>query len=109
MLITALVAAAALQQAPPVQLQVAREARSPAWAADGRVAVAVRGDLGILHPGPDGVPARAEQLTSGPAWDRDPAWGADGSLVFASDRAGSVDLWRLLSKTSGRPALNEIK
>jgi gamma-glutamyltranspeptidase len=34
------------------------------------------------------------QITSGAGWDRQPAWGADGeTLVFSSDRSGSVDLW----------------
>ncbi|MEX2608842.1 MAG: gamma-glutamyltransferase [Gemmatimonadota bacterium] len=101
MFVTALALAAAFQQTAPADFDILRQARAPAYAADGRIAVAVRGDLWILHPGADGLPGRAEQLTRGPAWDRDPAWTPDGAVVFASDRAGSVDLWR--TGTSGEP------
>jgi gamma-glutamyltranspeptidase len=71
--------------------------RTPAVAADGRVAVSVRGDLWVLEA--DG--ANPVRLTSGPAWDRDPAWAPDGSLVFASDRAGTMDLWRMRGAEAG--------
>ena len=68
-------------------------ARDPVFARDGRLAVSVRGDLWIVST--DGQWSR---VTSGPAWDREPAWSADGkSLVFSSDRgaAGNFDIWQL--------------
>lgn len=66
-------------------------ARNPAYARDGRLAVSVQGDLWI-------VSKRGEwtRVTSGPAWDREPAWTPDGSaIVFSSDRSGNFDLWRV--------------
>jgi len=66
-------------------------AQNPSYARDGRLAVSVRGDLWI-------VPARGAwtRVTSGPAWDREPAWTPDGSaIVFSSDRSGNFDLWRV--------------
>jgi Tol biopolymer transport system component len=78
-------------------------ARTPAFAADGRLAVAVAGDLWVFAPDGAGGWADATQVTRGPAWDRDPAWLPDGSgLVFASDRSGSVDLWRVGLAQDGR-------
>jgi gamma-glutamyltranspeptidase / glutathione hydrolase len=74
--------------------------RNPAYAHDGRLAVSVRGDLWIVSP-------RGEwhQLTSGPAWDREPAWTPDGSaIVFSSDRSGNFDLWRVAVPQSGAAA-----
>lgn len=79
--------AAALTQAqalPPV--------RDPAFAADGRLAVAFEGDLWIR----DAAGRRWSRLTSGAAWDRQPAWSPDGSsLVFVSDRDGGSHLYRV--------------
>lgn len=64
--------------------------RGPAFARDGRLVVAMAGDL-WLRSG-----AQWSQLTRGPAWDRDPAWTADGSaIVYTSNSAGNDDLWRL--------------
>ena len=69
-------------------------ARDPAYARDGRLAVAARGDLWVQDRA--GAGARWVRVTSGPAWDREPAWSADGTaLVFSSDRGGGFDLWRL--------------
>lgn len=71
----------------------ARGAWDPVYAGDGHLAVSIRGDLWVRAPGAEG---RWRQVTSGPAWDREPAWTQDGTaLVFASDRAGGWDLWRV--------------
>ncbi|MFN2564056.1 MAG: gamma-glutamyltransferase [Gemmatimonadaceae bacterium] len=73
---------------------VAPGARNPAYSRDGRLALALRGDLWVQErPGGD---ARWLRVTSGPAWDREPAWERDGrSLIFSSDRAGAFNLWRV--------------
>lgn len=69
-------------------------ARDPSYAGDGRLAVAVRGDIWVQDRAGSG--AQWLQLTSGPSWDRQPAWSADGNWVtFSSDRAGNFDLWRV--------------
>ena len=78
---TAVTQAAAL---PPV--------RDPAFAADGRLAVSFEGDLWSR----DAAGRRWTRLTTGAAWDRQPAWTPDGqSIVFVSDREGGADLFRL--------------
>jgi len=72
-------------QAPP------SAARNPAFARDGRLAVSVRGDLWIVS-----TAGQWTQLTSGSAWDREPAWSTDGtSVVYASDKGGNFDIWRV--------------
>ncbi|HEY4217994.1 MAG TPA: gamma-glutamyltransferase, partial [Gemmatimonadaceae bacterium] len=66
-------------------------ARNPAYARDGRLALSVQGDLWI-------VSTRGEwtRLTSGPAWDREPAWTPDGgAIVFSSDRSGKFEIYKL--------------
>lgn len=66
--------------------------RDPAFAHDGRLAVAVEGDLWVR----DAAGRRWTRLTRGPAWDRQPAWSLDGSsLVFVSDRDGGAHLYRM--------------
>jgi gamma-glutamyltranspeptidase len=66
--------------------------RDPAHARDGRLAVAIEGDLWIR----DASGRRWTRLTSGPAWDRQPAWSPDGAyLVFTSHRDGATSLWRV--------------
>ena len=70
--------------------------RAPAFAADGRLAISAAGDLWVLEPDGTGGFTAARQLTADGAWDRDPAWTRDGrALVFASDRDGTFDLWRI--------------
>jgi len=72
-------------------------AHNPAYARDGRLAVSVRGDLWVISKA-----GQWTQLTSGPAWDREPSWSADGSsIVFSSDRSGNFDLWRVAVGSSG--------
>lgn len=79
--------------APPV--------RDPAFAADGRLAVAIEGDLWIR----DAAGRSWRRLTSGPAWDRHPAWSPDGrTIVFSSDRSGNPDLWRVTVGTASGAA-----
>ena len=62
-------------------------ARTPAYAPDGRLALAVDGDLWVSAAPVTSAPNAAirwVRVTSGAAWDREPAWTADGSaLVFA--------------------------
>ncbi len=80
--------------------------RSPAYAADGRLAITIDGHV-LLQPT---AGAAWTALTTGASWDRDPAWAPDGaSLVFASDRSGNYDLWRLAITSDGRPgALTQL-
>jgi gamma-glutamyltranspeptidase len=79
------IAALLLQAAPGAA------ARNPSYAHDGRLAVSVQGDLWIVSPRGEWI-----RVTSGPAWDREPAWTPDGSaIVFSSDRSGNFNLWRV--------------
>jgi len=67
-------------------------ARDPSFAADGRLAMAIEGDLWLR----DAAGRRWTRLTNGAAWDREPAWSYDGSaIVFVSDRGGGTHLWRV--------------
>ena len=80
----------ALQQ--PAPDSALRGVRDPAYSRDGRLVVSIDGDL-YLQATTGGSWTR---LTSGPAWDREPAWSRDGSsIVFSSDRSGAFDLWRI--------------
>lgn len=66
--------------------------RDPAFAQDGRLATTIEGDLWIRDAGG----RRWTRLTTGPAWDREPAWSHDGSaIVFVSDREGGTHIWRV--------------
>ena len=90
----------ALQQPAESSL---RGTRDPAFAPDGRLVVSIDGDLFIQAAG-GGAWTR---LTSGPGWDREPAWSRDGSsIVFSSDRSGGFDLWRLAAPATGSAAGN---
>jgi gamma-glutamyltranspeptidase / glutathione hydrolase len=91
--IAALLVSAAIAQAPAVA------ARNPAYARDGRLAVSVQGDIWIVSTHGDWT-----RLTSGPAWDREPAWTPDGStIVFSSDRGGTFSLWRVTVDGGAQP------
>ena len=65
---------------------------SPVPSPDGRlIAFSALGDLWLRHA--DGT---AEQLTSGPEDDADPAWSPDGSqLAYVSNRGGDYQVWAL--------------
>src|SRR5689334_753132 len=95
------VIAALLFQTPaPATQSTGPAARNPAFSHDGRLAVSVDGDLWIVSKSGDW-----SRVTSGPAWDREPAWTPDGSaIVFSSDRAGNFDLWRVAVGTGGGSA-----
>ncbi|HEX6315430.1 MAG TPA: gamma-glutamyltransferase, partial [Gemmatimonadaceae bacterium] len=81
LLVAAVTQAASL---PPV--------RDPVFAADGRLAVAFEGDLWLR----DAAGRRWTRLTSGPAWDRQPAWSSDGQFIaFVSDRSGGSSIYRV--------------
>src|ERR1051325_9666846 len=70
-------------------------ARNPAYSRDGRLAVSVRGDLWVVSKSGEWT-----RITSGGAWDREPAWTPDGqSLVFSSDRSGNFDIWTIAVRT----------
>ncbi len=75
-------------------------AQDPAWSADGRLAIGIRGDLWV-RAATAGAP-RWTQVTRGPAWDRQPAWVADGSaIVFTSTASGTAQLWRVSMTRDG--------
>jgi hypothetical protein len=68
-------------------------ARNPAYAADGRLALSIRGDIWVRARGSS---EKWTQVTSGPAWDRQPAWTRDGSaIVYSSNITGNGDLYRV--------------
>ena len=61
---------------------------------DGRhVALVVRGEIYLIEN--DAEEGRTVRLTHDPHRDRDVAWLSDSTLVFASDRDGDYDLYRL--------------
>lgn len=72
--------------------------RTPSFAADGRLAFSAGGDLLVMAPAGSGAWGVPVLVTAGPAWDRDPAWAPDGTLVFASDRSGTTDIWRVAAE-----------
>src|SRR5689334_23705986 len=74
-------------------------ARNPVYSRDGRLAVSVQGDLWTVSKSGEWT-----RITSGGAWDREPAWTADGqSLVFSSDRSGGFDLWSVPATANAQP------
>ncbi len=95
-------------QVPGTMVTLQSGVRSPASSSDGRLAFELRGDLWIADL-PNGVEsaitlsqAALHQITSGPTWDREPAWTPEGdALVFASDRSGNLDIWRVTVGADG--------
>jgi gamma-glutamyltranspeptidase/glutathione hydrolase len=78
-------------------------ARNPAYASDGRLALSIRGDIWVRGAGASGT---WTQVTSGPAWDRQPVWTRDGSaLVYTSNATGNGDLYRVAVNQGAAPGL----
>ncbi|ARA94183.1 MAG: peptidase S41 [Bacteroidetes bacterium] len=67
------------------------------------VAFVVRGELFLMENDPEGT--LTVRLTDHPYRDQDVAWLNDSTLVFASDRAGQYDLYRLESADPNEPDL----
>ncbi len=100
----ALGAAPLYAQAPTVTAPVPRDsasgARSPAFSATGRLVLSINGHLMLQRT----TDAPLQVLTNGAGWDRDPVWTPDGqAIVFASDRNGNYDLFRLVVTADGAP------
>ncbi|MEP6732125.1 MAG: gamma-glutamyltransferase [bacterium] len=75
-------------------------ARDPAYAADGRLALSIRGRLWVRSA--SATDAQWTQITAGPAWDRQPVWTPDGSaLIYSSNVTGDGDLYRVAVNASG--------
>lgn len=98
-----------MKAAVPILLALAAElpaqvlvARDPAVSAAGRTVAAFEGDLWLRTGN-----GRWRQLTSGPQWDRQPAWSSDGRwIAYSSDAGGNLDIWRIevsLSGNAGTP------
>ncbi len=91
-IVAVLLASVAFRSAAQV-VTLDRTVRSPAVAADGRVAVEIDGDLWVRAAS---AAAPWHRLTSGSAWDMQPSFTRDGrALVFSSDRGGSWRIHRL--------------
>lgn len=89
---------ALMQAGTPPAAPTSPPVRDPAFASDGRLVVAIEGDLWLR----DAAGRTWSRLTSGLSWDRQPAWGPDGaSVVFVSDREGNTDLWRVPVNAGG--------
>lgn len=90
--------------APPSPALEQAGAQDPAWAADGRLAVGIRGDIWVRAAGA-AAGSGWVRVTQGPAWDRQPAWSADGTtLVFTSTASGQPQLWRVRLGADGGAA-----
>ena len=75
-----------------------------AFAPDGRLALAIDGDIWVQRAAGDST--SWTRITRGDMWDREPAWSADGeSLVYASSSGEGSRLYRVrLGAASGAPA-----
>ena len=77
----------------------------PAISPDGKqIAFAALGDLWVMNIG-----SKPRRLTNDAAAEMDPAWSPDGTrLTYASDRAGSMDLWVRDMRTGQDRQLTEM-
>ena len=92
--------------AAPPEAPAAIGVHGASYGPDGRLAVAIDGDLWVQRS--PGDTTHWAQVTSGSAWDRDPVWSADGKwLVFASNRSGGSRLYRARVDHGGAPATPE--
>ncbi|HET7565503.1 MAG TPA: hypothetical protein VFJ96_10945, partial [Gemmatimonadaceae bacterium] len=99
-MLTSLAALLVVLQLPSVGSPTGAGVQSAAYASDGRLALAIDGDLWVQRSARDTT--HWVQITSGAAWDREPVWSADGeSLIFVSDRAGGSHLFRVHVDGSG--------
>src|SRR5579871_4899940 len=90
-MLSVILSAALLLQAASTPAPDSSDIHNPSYSRDGRLAVSVAGDIWIVSK--SGAWTR---VTSGPAWDREPAWTPDGAaIVFSSDRSGTFSLWRV--------------
>ncbi len=93
-----LVGALLLQTVMVVDTPAVRGARSPAFSPTGALALSIDGDLYVRRSNG----GKLWRITTGKAWDRDPAWSGDGArIVFASDRSGPFDLWQVSVSADG--------
>ncbi|HSU97784.1 MAG TPA: hypothetical protein VLI40_11180, partial [Gemmatimonadaceae bacterium] len=77
-----------------------------AYGPHGRLALAIDGDIWVQRAAGDTT--HWIQITSGAAWDREPAWSADGnSLVFTSNRDGSSRLYKVQLGAAGNAAAGQ--
>jgi gamma-glutamyltranspeptidase len=71
-----------------------------AYAPDGRLALAIDGDIWVQRTAGDR--SSWTRITQGEAWDREPAWSADGSsLVFASTGGDGSHLYAVRLGAAG--------
>ena len=68
-----LILATALLQGSSTPAPDSTGVRNPAFSRDGRLAVSVAGDIWVVAKS-----GAWQRVTSGPAWDREPAWTPDG-------------------------------
>ena len=79
---------------------IAGSVNTPAISTDGRLAFSRDGDLWMVSTSDANGELRISgpliQLTTGPTWDREPAWAPDGSrLVYSSNGGGDFQLWEI--------------
>ncbi len=108
MIVTLCALLALATQSPDSNVIFRAGVRNPIYSSTGRLAFELKGDLWIMAFGKHDAAVKLNdstvivQVTSGPAWDREPAWTSDGTaLIFSSDRAGKFDLWRVDVDESG--------
>lgn len=83
-----------LLQTPAAPAARAAGVQDAAYGPDGRLALAIGGDIWVQRA--PGDTTGWTRITSGDGWDREPAWSADGEfIVFASNRDGNSRLYRV--------------